>query len=266
MGTSAVAKWLRYYDPLFRGRFDFSQSAAGPAREAWHQGFGLTGGRFWVRLRGGHDLRRRDARPVGSSACDSEPAFSEDLASAGVLVGRADGKTAAVTTFPWAGHPPGANHIYALTVMGAGGVPDALGAPEARAEFDAAGALLDPAPNAVSEPSVEALSAGRFRLRWTYDETDEEAPPSEFRVFNDAGSPGVVDFGVVVGTSPYQLRQGFFEWTSAPFAHDVRVLWSVTAATAAGVLGPASAAGSGVAQAALPLAPAGIRAVAGEEC
>ena len=58
---AALDQWLTYYRPLFRGRFDFFLSADKPMREGWHQALGLTGGRFWARVHGGHDLRRRDA-------------------------------------------------------------------------------------------------------------------------------------------------------------------------------------------------------------
>jgi hypothetical protein len=244
-----LQKWLAFYSPLCRGRFDFAPGFAGrarllPSREAWHQALALTGGRFWVRLRGGHDLRR-----VVESAADWTPSRSD------VLVGRADGAAAAVTTFPWVCHAADTEYRYALSVVGAGGVTDFADAPQARAAFDADGALVGPAPNRVGDLAVRPLSGGRFDLRWTYDETDEETPPARFRVYNDAGSFGSINYDVAVATAPYRFRQGFFTWTSPPYADGARLTWAVRAATAAGAEAPPSPPAFAVAQAAGPVPP-----------
>ncbi|MFH1419449.1 MAG: hypothetical protein ABII12_14330 [Planctomycetota bacterium] len=245
--TSQLEKWLRYFSPLFRGRFDFLLSSATPCREAWHQGLGLTGGRFWVRVIGGHDLRRTIS-PVSGW----KPSLSD------ALVGRSDGPSASVTTFPWVNHAAGANYGYGLTVVGAGGVADAGDAPVARASFDDEGALVGPAPNAACDLAVESVAGGRFILRWTYDERDEEAAPAAFRLFNDAGSPGEVNHDTVVATAPYRTRRGYFNWTSDAFAGGSRVRWAVRAVSADGAEGPASNVAFGVAAAAMPDAPWGI--------
>lgn len=253
----ALSKWLRYYQPLFRGRFDFFPGGSGPRLEAWHQGLGMTGGRFWVRVAGGHDLRRRDV--TGSAACpDSEAdGTSGSESSPGALVGRADGRSSSVTTFPWVAHEAGRSYAYSLLVVGAGGVAEAGDAPRVRLTFDGAGALVGPAPNGVCDLSVEPISGGRFRLVWTYDEKDQGAAPVEFQLFNDAGSPGVINFGVVVATAPYRFRQGSFAWESGGFSHDERVEWAVQAVSSAGIAGALSAKAFGVARAALPEAPVG---------
>lgn len=245
---TALDKWLAYYRPLFRGRFDFILAADKPIREGWHQALGLTGGRFWVRVRGGHDLRRRDY-----------DATTTALALSGVLVGRADGRAAVVTTFPWVNHQAGRGYDYELIAVGAGGAVETRDAPGQRLSFDNDGALVGPEPNPVCDLAVDALPGGQFRLRWAYDETNEEAPPATFDIFNDAGTPGTINDAIVVATVPYQFRQGFFSWLSAGFAHDTHLYWSVRAVSADGVAGEMSAAAGGSARAALPPAPADVR-------
>ncbi len=271
-----LQKWLAFYSPLLRGRFDFTSALAGrarllpsrgtdangsrllPSREAWHQGLALTGGRFWVRLRGGHDLRRivGPAADWTASRSDAMVGCSGALAKrAGVLVGRADGPAETVTTFPWVCHAADTEYRYALSVVGAGGVMDFADAPQARAAFDADGALVAPAPNRVGDLVVRPLSGGRFELRWTYDETDEETPPAQFRIYSDAGSPGTIDYDIPVGTVPYRFRRGFFAWTSPPFADGTRLTWSLRAASSTGPEGPPSPPAFAVARAACPPPP-----------
>jgi len=257
---NALTRWLGYYSPLFRGRFDFVFAAATPTREVWHQGLGMTGGRFWVRLRGGHDLRRRDASAeleCGQNQGMISP--TTQLPQPGILVGRADGRATGVTTFPWVSHPPGRSYLYSLSVVGAGGVMDHRDAPTLRLSFDDSGALVEPAPNPVCDVVVESLSGGRFLLRWSYDETDEEAPPVTFEVFNDIAAPGSINQSIVVATVPYRFRQGFFRWTSAGFSHDARLGWAVRAVSAAGAAGAMSTTAMGTAKAAPPPAPVGVR-------
>jgi hypothetical protein len=268
---TAIDKWLRYYHPLLRGRFGFFLSADQPKREAWHQGLGVTGGRFWVRIHGGHDLRRRAIDPVtgDDAAGASAGAVSDDpsdVSSFGALVGRSDGPNAAVTTFPWVGHAAGAAYRYALTVMGAGGVSDGADAPTAIAAFDATGAWTGPTPNPVGGLAVAPEAGGTFSLTWTYDEAGQAAPPELFEIYNDTGSPGSVDFDSVVATVPYSWRQGSFQWTSGPFTHDARVYWAVRAASSSGAAGLSSAVAFGVASAALLPAPDDVRVSRGRMC
>lgn len=266
---TALNKWLTYYRPLFRGRFDFflldlldRDSYLGP--EGWHQGLGMTGGRFWSRVHGGHDLRRRVSDvdgPCGGGDGDAEPRFlsRSNQESAGLLVGRADGRAATVTTFPWVNHQAGRSYTYELFAVGAGGVANLENAPALRLSFDDNGALVGPEPNPVCGLAVDALSGGRFRLRWAYDETNQEAPPSTFEIFNDAGTPGSINDAIVVASVPYRFRQGFFSWLSAGFAHDAHPCWSVRAVTDGGAASRMSATADGTAMAAAPLAPAGVR-------
>ena len=244
---SQLTKWLRYFSPMFRGRFDFHIASTTPRREVWNQGLGLTGGRFWVRLAGGHDLRRTIS-PVSGW----KPSLSD------ALVGRSDGPSVTVTTFPWVDHAPGANYGYGLTVVGAGGVQDVAAAPVVRAIFDDEGALVGPAPNPARDLAVEPVAGGRFLLRWTYDERDEEVAPAAFRLFNDAGSPGAVNYDTVVATAPYRTRRGFFSWTSDAFADGTRMRWAVRAVSAEGAEGLESNVAFSVAAAAMPGAPWGI--------
>jgi hypothetical protein len=257
---TALNKWLTYYRPLFRGRFDFFQSAGGPMREGWHQGLGMTGGRFWSRVHGGHDLRRRDSDAEDANGGGDEVDSTSGLPkSAGLLVGRADGRAATVATFPWINHQAGQSYTYELFAVGAGGVAAMENAPTLRLSFDDNGALVGPEPNPVCGLAVDALSGGRFRLRWAYDETNEEAPPSTFDIFNDADTPGSINDAIVVASVPYRFRQGFFSWLSAGFAHDAHPCWSVRAVTAGGAASRMSATADGTAMAAAPLAPAGVR-------
>ncbi len=181
------------------------------------------------------------------------------LAPSGVLVGCADGRATVVTTFPWVDHQAGRGYTYELRAVGAGGVVESRDAPVRRLSFDDNGALVGPEPNPVCDLAVDALSDGRFRLRWAYDEANEEASPSTFQIFNDVGTPGTINDVIVAATVPYQFRQGFFSWLSAGFAHDTHVCWAVRAVSAAGAAGGMSAAVGHAARAALPPAPAGVR-------
>ena len=150
-------------------------------------------------------------------------------------------------------------------MVGAAGVSDTAGASVVRAAFDENGELMGPAPNVVGALAVEPLSSGRFALRWTYDETDQEAAPTAFHVYNDVGSFGTVHYEVVVATVVYHLRRGYFDWTSEAFADGSRVTWAVRAAGTAGTEGPASPTALGVAVAALPGPPQGLRVTAAED-
>jgi hypothetical protein len=247
--TGQLAKWLRYYSPLFRGRFDFFLSADAPRREAWHQGLDLTGGRFWIRLLGGHDLRRKEG-----SAGQGEPSSSD------VLAGRSDGRSATVTTFPWVPHRAGVEYLYGLTAVGGGGVAGTDCPPVVRAVFDDDGELRPPAPNVVQDLVVEPLNGGRFHLRWMYDERDQEVQPQEFEVYSDAASPGEVNYAAVVAAVPYQFRRGGFSWISEPFVDGSRVTWGVRSVAAGGTKGPVGREASGYALARGPQAPSGITA------
>ncbi len=218
-----LEKWLSWYAPLFGGRFDFDVAGTEPRFDALNRGLVMTRGRFWVRVFGGHDLRRASgAAPTTGDA----------------IVGRADGKSGSITTFPWIAHAADADYVYAVHPVGAGGVTDADAAVRVRAVFDSAGDLLGPMPNAPQGLHVEPLAGGAFRLSWSYDETGEEAAPSEFLVFNDSGSPGAVNYAVIVAQPAYRTRGGFFEYVSDPFSHDLRVTWGVRARSAGGVTEP----------------------------
>lgn len=218
----------------------------------------MTSGRFWVRFRGGHDLRRCYA--AVDSMCQQTDGLSQ-----GILVARADGPSAVTTTFPWVGHVASHRYKYALTVVGAGGVADEQDSPRLWLAFDENGDLLGEVPNAVNTLVVESLSAGRFQLRWTYDEANEEVAPSSFEIFNDAGNPGTVDYDNPVAVIPYRLRQGYFDWTSGVFAHDLRVSWAVRAVSEEGVSSHVITVADDTARAALPSVPGGIR-VTGADC
>lgn len=217
---SQIDKWLGWFSPLLGGRFDFFVAADGPRFDAWSSGLCLTRGRFWVRVRGGHDLRRAVGRP---------PARTDPI------VGRADGGVATLSTFAWVAHPAGSQWWYALHVVGAGGVADEADAPRVRVLFDDDGGLIGLAPHAPTLLCVEPLAGGRFRLSWRYDETHQEVAPAEFRLYNDAASPGAVNYSSPVASVPYRFRAGDFAYVSEPFAHGTRVTWAVRARSAAGV-------------------------------
>jgi hypothetical protein len=222
MKKTQLQKWLSWYSPLFLGRFDLPSVVVGAASafQALADGLALTRGRFWVRVAGGHDLRR---------STTGHPTRADPI------VGRADGRATGIDTFPWVGHGAGGRYRYAVTVAGAGGVRDDADAPGTDVDFDAEGEWIGLAPNRVTHPHVEPLSGGRFRVSWAYDERGQAAPPAEFAVYNDAASPGTVDYTAVVATVAYRRYGGFFEFVSGAFEHESRMRWGVRARSAAGV-------------------------------
>lgn len=215
----ALTKWLRYFSPLFAGRFDFHRGAAEPTIDAWARGLALSRGRFWIRVRGGHDIRRASGRRP--TAADT-------------LVARTDGPALQSATFPWIRHAPATEYWYAAFAVGFGGVTADESSPLLRASFDAAGNLRSPLPNAPTHLSVTPTAGGRFGLRWRYVEAGQEAAPQQFDIFNDAATPGTIDYSVAVATIGYRPRAAGFEYLSDAFAHGTPVRWAVRARSAAG--------------------------------
>jgi len=251
---SQLDKWLGYFAPLHRGRFDFSLGDVVAHRNAWHQGLAMTGGRFWTRIAGGHNLRRAATADAEANATMTEP-----------IVGRSDGSADSVTTFPWVGHPANTQFRLALTAVGAGGVEDDSDAPQTTVRFDAEGDLVGPSPNAVVKLIVTSQAGGVFLLHWMYRESGQQAAPQSFRIYNDAATPGAVDYSQAVGSVTYRFRRGFFEWTSGPFADGQRRIWAVRAEAATGVLSPIGVEVLGIAGAARPPAPSRLFVGAAED-
>jgi len=242
--ADALADWRSWASPLLGGRFDFSRGASEPSFNALGRALVLTRGRFWARIRGGHDLRRMIGRMPNT---------------ADLLAGRADGRAEQITTFPWVRHEASTRYQYAAFAVGAGGVVEPLDAPALAAEFDAAGALRPPLPNVPRGLRAVAAVGGRFLLEWFHDERGQEAAPGEFRIFNDANAPGSMNYGAVVATIRYRPRAAGFSWLSDPFEHGVRVQWAVRAATEEGEEESGAIVVSAVADAAPPSAEPDLR-------
>lgn len=217
-------KWLSWFRPLARGRFGVSHEALGDWH-AWHEALGMTGGRFWLRVLGGHNLYRRNAH---------------DVNAARAFAGRADGPAATAVTFPWVGHAANASYVYSLSVVGAGGVEDCADAPRTNVCFDSDGAWAAMAPNRVTDLSATPAAGGAFALNWRYDETGQSGKPDQFAIFCGVGSPAAVDLETTVATVPYRFRRGRFGWTSGAFAHGAIVHWQVRAVSSAGNVGALS--------------------------
>ena len=85
--------------------------------------------------------------------------------------------------------------------------------------IDATGNMIDNAPNAPDDLTIEGLSNGRFRLRWRYTKDEEEVTPTGFKIFMDSGSG--FDFeSPPEDTVSYGFGgTGEFEWTSDPLTH-----------------------------------------------
>jgi len=219
-----LEKWMAWFAPLGHGRFGLTRRMRG-AFSAWHQGLGMTGGRFWIRIRGGHNLYRR-------SAGDPNAPWQ--------FAGRADGPVATVGTFPWVGHAADTAYLYMITVVGAGGVEDDREAPRTIVSVDSSGEWAATAPNGVTDLTATPRPGGTFELNWRYDETGQSARPDQFAIFSGTGSPAAVNLAAPVATVSYRFRRGRFRWVSNGFSHATIVHWQVRAVSVAGDSGPVS--------------------------
>jgi hypothetical protein len=100
-------------------------------------------------------------------------------------------------------------------------------------EIDSGDNLVGAQPNAPQSLSAICLSAGRIALDWYYNAAGQEAPPSVFNVYHNAGS-GAVDYGTIVGTATYIQGKGVYRFETGALSDGVRYTLAVRAQTAAG--------------------------------
>ncbi len=212
MDDSIRDKWFAVWHPLHLGF-----TADGHANA-----IGLSLGVFWVRHRGGHNLYRWSG--------NAEPVQTDRI------VGTAAARATTVKTFPWITHEADTTYWYLLRTVGPGGVEETTTHQLRRVSFDASGAYLGQRPNPPERLRINCLFDGRFGLSWSYDPAGQEAPPSVFEVYNDAASPGTVDYATSVDSVPFEPGGVLYSWTSEPFADGTRVAWAVRARSAGGVL------------------------------
>jgi hypothetical protein len=209
MGETLLERWLEYYDPLHRG-----WTAAGIANAVC-----ATNGYSFPRIKGGYNLRRR----MGATPDLSDP-----------IVGAAGHDATSVRTFPWVGHDSGAAYVYRLSAVSGGGVEDAGLPVVAEVAIDETGAWAGLRPTAPGDLAVEALSQGRFAVRWTFIEHDGAVLPAVFRVYHDGGS-GSIDFQTPAGEVARLMGKLHYAFVSGSFPHGTAVRWAVRAVSAGGV-------------------------------
>ncbi len=210
MNDEIREKWFAYWSPLVLGF-----TANGHAN-----GLLLTLGAFWARAKGGHNLYRW-----------TDDEVPDDLAR---VVGAASARATEITTFSFIRHESSTAYRYLLRAVGGGGVEESTMHQLRVVAFDASGAMIGPRPNRPSGLCVDALAGGRFRLHWWYEPIGQEAAPARFEIYNDASSPGVVDFSSSVAEIVPVGSAGLLTWTSPAFDDHVRVCWAVRAVAANG--------------------------------
>lgn len=212
MDSEIVAKWFSYWQPLVLGLTPNGHA----------NGLMLTLGAFWARAGGGYNLYR-----WAGNACPAQPHRIVGAAAAGVRQ---------IANFPFIQHEPSTVYWYLLRAVGGGGVEESTTHQVRRVEFDTSGDIVGPPPNRPSHLTVDMLSGGRFCLRWAYDSTGQEVAPGSFEIYNDAGSPGEIDYASAVDSVDFAIGRGMFEWTSSPFSDGTVVWWSVRSKSPDGVL------------------------------
>ena len=214
-----LQKWLLYYSPLSHGRLDFFAAGETAARfDTFGQFVWL--GRFWMRRLGGHNLRRSSGRNTPSA---NSP-----------IVGRSDGPSSTVSTWPWVGHAADTVWSYQLRSVGGGGVESDDFAVLREVAIDGsqdAKAL----PNAVSGLEAAPLSTGAFTLEWIYSSVGQQAAPGTFAVYSDSGD-GSVNYSTALGTVTYSFDQSVYSFTTSVLAgaSEAPFLFAVRARTSAG--------------------------------
>ena len=209
MGSTLLAKWLAYYDPIHRG-----WTPTGIAN-----GICATSGFFFPRIEGGYNLRRVVGEVPDASA---------------LIVGAAGAEATTIRTFPWVTHDASTTYAYRLTAVNGGGVEDWTEEVIAETEFDVQGDWVGARPNAPADLRVAPAAGGKFVLRWTYSGEGEQAEPAVFRVYHDNGT-GTVDFETVIATVTHGRGRFHYRYLSEAFANGTRVRWVVRAVSAAGV-------------------------------
>jgi hypothetical protein len=216
-----TTKWLNYCSPLFRGRFDFVAGEDAPRMDSWANALVLLGGWYWVRIEGGHNLRR--------SVTSRIPSLDDPI------VGTADGPAATIKTNWLVGHAAASRYLYRVTAVGGGGVEDDGRTAVREVATEADGTLTGLLPNRVADLTVTPQSNGSFVLRWNYAATGQAAAPSVFRVYSDSGT-GTMDWVAPLGSVVYSTGVPSYLYTTAVLAGagDTAVLFAVRAETTTG--------------------------------
>lgn len=212
MDSSIRDKWFAVWCPLQLGLTPNGHANA----------MALSLGAFWVRSRGGHNLYRWTGE-AGDVQTDR-------------IVGAAAARATEVRTFPWVGHEADATYWYLLRAVAGGGVEESTTHQLRRVAFDASGHYVGQRPNSPVGLRAGRLSGGRVGLSWSYDPVGQEAPPSAFDVYNDAASPGAIDYETAVGSIAFEPGRVLYSWTSASFADGTRISWAVRARSSDGVV------------------------------
>jgi len=222
-----LTKWLGYWRPILRGRFCLQAQGDRYDFTSINAGTALTGGRFWQRILGGYELYRRD--PVRQTPWQ--------------WVGRADGSATEIGNMPIFPPPADRASEFRIDVVGAGGVASSDRAVRQLVTVDHNGTLVPTAPNPVFGLRVEANGADAIRLTWLYDEEGQRGKPAAFEIYSDIGSPGSVDYDLVIASIPYRLRRGWFSTALSGIDVNVRIGWQVRVRGSDGALsGPSDTA------------------------
>jgi hypothetical protein len=212
---------MNYCSPLFRGRFDFVAGETEPRMDAWANALVLLGGWHWVRIEGGHNLRRSTTSRI--------PQMSDPI------IGTADGPATTIKTNWLVGHVAASRYLFRVTSIGGGGVEDdgREGVREVATEAD--GTLTGSLPNRVADISIAPQTNGSFVLRWNYIATGQAAAPSVFRVYSDSGT-GTMDWVAPLGSVNYSTGVTAYLYTTAVLAGAgaTEVLFAIRAETATG--------------------------------
>lgn len=209
MQDDFLAKWLDHYDPIHLGYTPRGIANAICATNGWS----------FPRVKGGYNLYR-----------GTPTAGDIDYA---VPVGAACPTAVRASTFAWWSHAADTEYWYVLRAVGGGGVESASSQPAVSVAFDAAGDFVGGRPNPPAALSASPTAEGRFVLRWSYSDLNEEVSPSEFRIYSDGGT-GTMDYENAVGQVAYSLGQVHFNYTTGTHAHGAKRMWGVRAVSALG--------------------------------
>lgn len=241
---SELTKWLRFYDPLFWGDFDFDLSEPDPTiiDPTWNvwQNW-LMQGMFWTRILGGYNARRRKNHTI--------PRLSDPIV--GTEDGESPGPSLDLSGYN-AAHPVSTDYIVAITSVGAAGEESGIRENIVQVVIDSAGDLGNPIPNAPQGLHVvNNGSPGGFLLKWGYAPEGEGAAPDFFNLYWRVGDgdlnytsvdatvayvPGKRayshDAGVLAGAGPTRIQFAARSRKSALVEEKNRVIISATGATA----------------------------------
>lgn len=232
MGGNLIEKWLRHYDPIHHG-----WTPAGIAN-----GVCATNGYSFPRILGGYNLIRA---PINLPPHD------------GQLVGAAGHDATTIRIFPWIIHEPNGRYAYRLTAIGSGGVENSADGPVDHADFDETARWTGARPAAPSDLHVQAISGGRFLLKWSALD-DGQVKPTAYHVYHDAGT-GTIDYNTIRHIIQRRHGSTHHQCVSEVFADGARVRWAVRAVAADALESKVESMAVGWARSTPPPAPDGIR-------